>query len=291
MSNQEKLRILVIGAHPADIFDQSGGTMAHHVKRGDWVGALVVTHGARIHDKVISNNLFTAATIPQGDKLENMMKDRADVKTEEVFCACEILGVKREDVHFLGEDDAVTLESKDTIRKIAQIIRKLRPNVIITHFPMENGGVECPHANTGKNVMRAIFWAGSVDPEDPNPANKVAQVFFFGGGAAWVRGGLWDSLHGYTNDVFIDITDVVELKLKAIDSMVSQAYAGAYARKRIECSDGAFGQRAGTSYAEPFIKLYAELHEYLPVTEDALKLSRMSDHEIIIRRSYKLKTD
>lgn len=34
----EPLRILSIGAHPADIFDQSGGTMAHHVDRGDYVG-------------------------------------------------------------------------------------------------------------------------------------------------------------------------------------------------------------------------------------------------------------
>ena len=33
------LRLLSIGAHPADIFDQSGGVMAHHVRRGDWVGS------------------------------------------------------------------------------------------------------------------------------------------------------------------------------------------------------------------------------------------------------------
>ena len=30
----EPLRIVSIGAHPADIFDQSGGTMAHHTSRG-----------------------------------------------------------------------------------------------------------------------------------------------------------------------------------------------------------------------------------------------------------------
>ena len=54
----ENLRLLSIGAHPADIFDQSGGTMAHPAKRGDWVGCVVLTHGARVHDKVISNDLF-----------------------------------------------------------------------------------------------------------------------------------------------------------------------------------------------------------------------------------------
>ena len=44
------LRILSIGAHPADIFDQSGGAMAHHAARGDYVACVVLTHGARIHD-------------------------------------------------------------------------------------------------------------------------------------------------------------------------------------------------------------------------------------------------
>ena len=54
----DNLRLLSIGAHPADIFDQSGGTMAHHVARGDWVGCVVLTHGARVHDKVISDEMF-----------------------------------------------------------------------------------------------------------------------------------------------------------------------------------------------------------------------------------------
>ncbi|MBI2501895.1 MAG: PIG-L family deacetylase [Candidatus Latescibacteria bacterium] len=40
------LRLLSIGAHPADVFDQSGGTMAHHASRGDYVGCVVLTHGA-----------------------------------------------------------------------------------------------------------------------------------------------------------------------------------------------------------------------------------------------------
>ena len=51
------LRLLSIGAHPADVFDQSGGTMAHHSMRGDYVACIVVTHGARVHDAVISEEM------------------------------------------------------------------------------------------------------------------------------------------------------------------------------------------------------------------------------------------
>ena len=89
----EKLRLLSIGAHPADIFDQSGGTMAHHVARGDWVGCVVLTHGARVHDKVLSDEMFHSDEVPEGEALESLMQERADVKADEVRRACGILGV------------------------------------------------------------------------------------------------------------------------------------------------------------------------------------------------------
>ena len=71
---------------------------------------------------------------------------------------------------------------------------------------------------------------------------------------------------GYTNDVFIDITDVADKKVAALDCLVSQGYGGAYARKRIETSDGAMGMAGGVAYAEAFISQQAETHYHLPVT-------------------------
>lgn len=81
---------------------------------------------------------------------------------------------------------------------------------------------------------------------------------------------------------------MIEQKLAALDCMVSQGYAGAYARKRIETSDGAFGNAGGVAYAEGFITMNAETHYYLPVTEYALKDARSSDHQLIVERSYRI---
>ena len=39
-------------------FDQSGGAMAHHVTRGDYVACVCLTHGVRVHDEVISSSMF-----------------------------------------------------------------------------------------------------------------------------------------------------------------------------------------------------------------------------------------
>ena len=281
----EPLRILSIGAHPADIFDQSGGTMAHHVQRGDYVACAVLTHGARVHDKVISDEMFHRQEIPDSGELGELMQERSDIKAEEVRRACGILGV--EEIFFFGADDAVLLVGEDLVKRLARLLRQVRPGVLLTHFPKERDPFTNPHAIAGQIAMYAVQLAGSVDPEDRNPPHKVAQVFFFGTGAAAVRRNVWESEGGFYNDVFIDITDVIDRKLAALDELESQGYDGAYARKRIETSDGAFGTAARCAYAEGFIRLNAEVHHHLPVTEHALKLARSSDHEVIKQMSYR----
>ncbi|MSP13057.1 MAG: hypothetical protein EXR62_08870 [Chloroflexi bacterium] len=283
------LRILSIGAHPADVFDQSGGTMAHHAARGDYVACVVLTHGARVHDTVISDEMQHRSEIPEAAELQKLMAERSDVKANEVRQACKILGVT--DIFFFGEDDAVLLVTEAAVKRLAKLLREVRPDIVLTHFPKEGDTLTNPHAITGQIVMHALQHAGSVDPGDRNPPTRVAQVFFFGQGAATIRYNLWSSEGGYTNDVFVDITDVVDKKLAAIDCLVSQGYGGAYARKRIETSDGAFGTAGGSAYGEGFISLNAETHYYLPVTEAALTRTRLSDHEIMNRYSYRIKAE
>ncbi len=285
----QPLRLLVIGAHPADIFDQSGGTMAHHTSRGDQVACIVLTHGARIHDKVISNEMWQRSEIPAADELQSMIAERSDVKVQEVRRACQILGVT--EVYFFGADDAILLVKEETVRRLARSIRELKPDVVLTHYPKEGDAFVRDHAIAGQIVLHALQFAGRVDPGDRNPPHRVAQVFFFGIGAAPIRSTLWDSQGGYYNDVFINIDDVIGKKLAALDCLASQGYGGAYARKRIETSDGAFGAAVRHGYAEGFIKMNGECHYYLPVTEDALALSRMADSEYMARQSYRLRVE
>ncbi|MCC6126391.1 MAG: PIG-L family deacetylase [Pirellulales bacterium] len=283
------LRILVVGAHPADVFDQSGGTMAHHVARGDWAGCAVLTHGVRVHDKVVSDDMFHRKEIPEAAELNKIIVERADAKSKEVIKACSILGVKEQDVYFLGADDAVLLANEAIVRKVARLIRKLRPNVIITHYPLENAGVGSQHATTGQIVMHAINLAAAVDPGDKTPPCEIAQVFFFGTGSAAVRSEVWGAQGGFYNDIFVDITDVAEKKIACLDAMASQGYGGDYARKRIEASDGAFGSRVKVPYAEGFISCYSTTQYYLPVSEINLEHSKDSNHEAINRSSYRVK--
>lgn len=273
------LRLLSIGAHPADTFDQCAGVLAHHTDRGDYAACICLTAGTRVHDEKISDSMFHREQVPDGPELLDLMAQRVGVKEGEVRAACKILGV--DDVYFMGLDDAILLVTEDAVRRLARMIRQIKPDIVLTHFPKESDGLYNQHAVAGQIAMHAVQFAVSVDPGDRNPPHRVAQVFFFGIGAAKVRGGVWQSEGGYTNDVFVDITDVANKKLAALDCLVSQGYGGAYARKRIEASDGAFGQVANCAYAEGFISLKSEVHYYLPLTEHEMKIASLSDHEII----------
>jgi LmbE family N-acetylglucosaminyl deacetylase len=250
---------------------------------------VVLTHGARVHDAVISDSMFHRQEVPEESELVEMMRERSDVKADEVRAGCAILGVR--DIYFFGADDAVLLVTVETVRRLARLLRQLRPDIVLTHFPKEADGLTSPHAVAGQIVLHALSSAGSVDPGDRNPPHKTAQVFFFGTGAAAVPRNVWQSEGGYYNDVFIDITDVADKKLAALDCLVSQGYGGAYARKRIETSDGAFGSAGRCAYAEGFISLHAETHSFLPLTEHALRVARSSDHENISRSSYRIPVD
>ncbi len=126
-------------------------------------------------------------------------------------------------------------------------------------------------------------------PGDKRPPHNVAQVFFFGVGAAAVRTHLRSSQGGFYNDVFVDLTDVAAKKIACLDAMASQGYAGAYARKRIDSSDGAFGNRMRTPYAEGFITLYSTVHYYLPVSPIDLEHAKCSDQNSIARKSYRIR--
>lgn len=275
-----KLNLLIVGGHPADAFDNAGGTLCHHAERGDNVTALVLTHGMRVHDVVVAEELRMRQKAPDPETLAHMIQERMEVKHQEVREACQIMGFT--DVRFLTYEDSILTLREDIIQEIAKVIRDVKPDIIITHYPFDNGGVTDHHAITGQLVLNAITSAANLWPEDPNPPHRVAQVFFMGIPTGVFRG---TCLAGETRcfpDVYIDITDVIERKVRAIDKLVSQQYSGAYARKRVEAVDGHAGFFMRVSYAEPFITYYPEILDYLPVSQN--RLTRANEPEETMHR-------
>lgn len=276
------LRLLCVGGHPADTFDGAGGTLAHHIQDGDEVTVVALTAGTRIHDVVISDTLRFEERIPDADALAELMAERARVKEDEVRRACAFLGIT--DVRFFGYDDAVLTLTEELILRMGALIRELRPDVIVTHHPNELGEYGNHHALTAQLVLNGIGAAHGVGMGDPNPPHRVAQIFFTTHALVMPSNVLAGQLPWYP-DVVVDITDMVEAKVRALDTLRSQRYGGDYARKTIEMVDGAMGSIGGVAYGEGFVSYQPDVSRRLPVSDWLLTRASESEEDLMNRRS------
>lgn len=262
---EEKLRILVVGGHPADVFDHCGGTLAHHVQNGDHVTCLALTQGLRIHDIVVSEIFRFGTEGYSEEEIQRICKEREAAKYQEIKDACAVFGVT--DVRFLSYDDKMLQVTMDMINEVAKVIRDVRPDLIITHYPQCYGNVTNHHGNAAKITLDGAALAGTVDFDDPNPAWRVPQFAFMLNPS---DGMAYNAISGHSQAVanlFIDVTDVVDLKVKALDILVSQQYEGPYARKSVEAWNGVFGFYSGTSYCEAFVLNNPFVEHLVPVCE------------------------
>jgi len=262
-----KLKILMICAHPGDAFDDSGGTLCHHVERGDDVIVVILTHGARSHAPLFTDEKRK----PKGQRDERRasatVDEIAEFKADEMRAAGKELGI--EDVRFMHEEDDILLVKEETILKVADLIRREKPDILITHHPLQEGGLLTSHPIVGQIVMLGYEAAGARWTRDETlPPHQVSQVFFIG----TVNGKPWTMAHIYHPEfsIYVNITDVIERKVKALDHLESQRYQALYARKRVEAADGWRGTRVQVPYAETFVPMIPEVYHYLPIQQSTL---------------------
>ena len=70
--------------------------------------------------------------------------------------------------------------------------------------------------------------------------------------------------------IYVDITDVVDRKVKALDHLESQRYHPVHGRKRAECADVWKATRVDVPYAETFGLMIPEVCHYLPIQQSTL---------------------
>ena len=258
------MKIMLVAGHPADMFDHCGGTLYRHIQSGDTVTCVSLTQGLRVHDEVIEDVFRHRINEFSKEEVEKIIEERQRVKYAEVLEACAIFGIS--DVRFLSYDDEILLpDNMVVINKLAKLIRDTRPDLIITHWPWEGGIRANHHGITGQITNTAIHVASSVNYEDRQPAWKTPQKIYML--SPWDTTDTGLHSHGYTCwcNYFVDITDVIDMKVKACATMRSQKYdLPGYAKKVAESWYGGFGTLIRAPYAEGFHIPYAEVGEMLP---------------------------
>ena len=91
--------------------------------------------------------------------VEQYVAQAVEEKLEEVRRACRILGF--DDVRYRGFEDNDILVTQDKIEAIADVIRAVKPDLMITHHPFESGGLKM-HGTTGQCALYAWQLAGGI---------------------------------------------------------------------------------------------------------------------------------
>ncbi len=222
-------RVMVVTAHPDDSEFGAGGTVATMVKQGREVTYVIVTNGNK----------------GSGDR--TMTPERlAKIRAEEQRNAARTLGVAR--VEFLGYPDCEVEDSRDLRRDVTRQIRRWRPDLVIAQNPHRTynlGASHRDHRITAGVALDCVYPLARDHMAFPElmpeyEPHKVREVHLM----------QWENPH-----VVVDVSDFMDLKIKALACHASQFSDFAAVEKRVRERSAELGKTKGYAYAEAFDRI------------------------------------
>jgi N-acetylglucosamine malate deacetylase 1 len=226
-----KLDILAIGVHPDDVELGCSGTLIAEIRKGKKVGIVDLTQG----------ELGTRGTI--------------ETRYEEAAAAAKIMGIDvREN---LKMRDGFFENDENHKMKLITTIRKYQPEIIIGNVLHDR---HPDHGRAGKLISESCFLSGlakirSLDGKGKEQEKWRPRYFF-----QYIQ----DWYH--EPDFLIDITDVFDLRMQAIEAYTTQFHKQGSGMEGpqtyisnpefLETIIGRariFGKRIGVKYAEGFL--------------------------------------
>ncbi|MDA8186352.1 MAG: PIG-L deacetylase family protein [Acidimicrobiales bacterium] len=202
-------RVLVVVAHPDDVDFGAGGTVASWTAAGTEVAYCIVTDGdAGGSDRSISR------------------AEMAVIRRREQTEAAAVLGVH--DLTFLGYPDGRVTPSLDLRRDITRVVRRFRPDRLVTQSPERNwqriAASHPDHMAAGEAAACAVY---------PDARNPFAHPELLEEGLEphtvrelWLMGVAPSPGIPREDLVAIDVTDTFDKKLEALKCHASQVGTG-----------------------------------------------------------------
>jgi len=219
------MRVLAVAAHPDDLEQLCGGTLARFANDG--------------HD-------VTMCHVSRGDRgsFVHTMDEIAAIRHEEAAQAAGTIGATHVSLGLSdGEVNASDPHQKDLA---IDVIRRVKPDLLITHHPSD---YMPDHVECGKLFEEASFVATLPLYETAEPVHQtVAAVYYM------------DTLAGlgFQPTEYVDISGVIETKLASLAAHTSQVewlrdHDGVDVLEQTRIVSAFRGFQAGTTYAEGFI--------------------------------------
>lgn len=234
------MRVLAVAAHPDDLEQLCGGTLARYANEG--------------HD-------VTMCHVSLGDRgsFVHSSEQIAAIRLLEAQRAAEILGARH---MTLGLSDGEIIATDPAQRRLAiDLIRETRPDLIITHAPQD---YMADHTAVGRLFLDASHLATLPLLRTTHPAHDVVAAVIY-----------MDTLAGvdFSPTEYVDITATIDLKLAALSAHTSQLtflldHDGVDVVEQTRVVSAFRGFQSGVRYAEgftPVLKwLRTHTHRLLP---------------------------
>lgn len=219
-------KVLVIIAHPDDAELSSAGTLIKWISEGRQVRYIVCTTG----DKGTKDAQMTPFQL-------------AEIREKEQREAASVLGVK--ELTFLRHADGELEHNASFRNEIALLIRKFQPEIIITHDPWRPYQLHPDHRAVGFSTTDAVVVARDhlflpAFLELELPAHAPLELYF---------------TFPPIPDYVVDITDVMEKKLDALEKHQSQLKSITDWREKIKLMSSKLAEGKPFNYAESFKRL------------------------------------
>ncbi|MFH1522860.1 MAG: PIG-L family deacetylase [Patescibacteria group bacterium] len=229
---KNKRKFLIFSPHPDDLDFACSGTCAKLISEGNEVVYCIITNGEK-----------------GGRKLNQSKKEMIAIREQEQRNAGKVVGVKK--VIFLRQADGDLEHTRELRKKITEIIRKVKPNIVISFDPSNNSfdnfyRYHRDHRIAAEVVFDAIYPAVGSEVFFPELMkknilpHKIDEVWFYA---------------PERPNFFINITKTIDKKIKALKKHKSQIKNIIGLEKRIRDWAKENGKKRRMPYAETFRKV------------------------------------
>ena len=233
METNDKLVVLGVCAHPDDLDAGAGGTFAKWAKGGAECYYLICTDGGN----------GGSGDVEPGTSAKRL----TEMRKAEQEDAGKIIGLKG--VYFLDYKDTELEPNRKLKRDIVYYIRKLKPDIVVTTDPTF---IYSKYGFINHSDHRAAGLA-TIDAIYPLAKNAFAFEEFSKEGLAPHKVRSLYLINFTEGNEVVDISDTIDLKIKAIEEHKTQALSKNAAMFR---QFGVrIGERSGLKYAESFTKI------------------------------------